>query len=269
MKLLQITEDEIPELGEHFEEVEHVDVESIAPEVVDGESDVKFKGKSVASYDAVFANIPTKNALFGRVALEIMEEEGIKTNYPSTGFFIMSKKNYLYHVLHEKDISATRTAVIASEKAARNIERELKGPLIARKFDDEVETERAKLETVDEIQDFADGIGRGNQFVLFQEFSTGDKYRCLVAGDQCISLADNSDGWDFSKENLQYHSISQEMREKVLETSRAIGTPIAEVLIRDGKVEDVNPNPDLELYTNISGKDAYDCAAQALKEVEI
>ncbi|MFB6208385.1 MAG: RimK family alpha-L-glutamate ligase [Candidatus Nanohaloarchaea archaeon] len=268
MKLLKITGSEYAALDSLFDETEHISIEALAPEVIDGEPDVKFNGSSVAEYDAVFAEIPTENALFGRVALEMIEEMGVRLNYPSTGFFIMSKKNYLYHVLHEKDVPAPKTAVVATEKAVRNIERQLKGPLVARKFEESVEIEKTRLETVEDIQEFAEGIDRGNQFVLFQELRRGDKYRCLVAGDTVISLADNTESWRFSGDNLQYHTVSKEKKETVLKTRKAIGTPIAEVLLRGDKVEDVNPNPDLELYTELSGKNAYETVAEVLKPEE-
>ncbi len=265
MKLLKITDEELTGLDPLFEETESVSLESIAPQVMDGEPDVKLDGGSVDEYDAVYAQIPTKNAEFGRVALEIIEEKGIEVNYPSTGFFIMSKKNYLYHVLHEKEIPATRTVVVASEKASRNVERSIQGPLLARKFDEDVEIERAKLEAVEEIGEFCDGIDRGNMFVLFQKINTGDRYRCLVTPDSVISLADNSEGWDFSTDNLQYHTISQEKKQIVRDTRKAIGTNVAEVLLRNGKVEDVNPNPDLDMYKEISGKDAFEAVAESLR----
>mgnify|MGYP000299941782 CR=1 FL=1 len=265
MRLLKITDREIPELDRHFEEVENVSVEDVAPEVRDNTANVKVKGKPVEGFDAVYTEIPQNNAIFGRVLLEIIEEKGLKTNYPSTAFFIMSKKNYLYHVLHEKKVPSVKTAVIASEKASRNIESELKGPLIARRFDEDLENERTKLSTVEEINEFADGIDHGNKFVVFHELNRGDKYRCLVCGDSCISLMDNSDDWDFSKDNLQYHSISKDQKEIVMKARKAIGTPVAEVLLRDGKVEDVNPNPDLEMYKEISGKNAYKDVVEAIK----
>lgn len=269
MRILKITDREDEEVFEqHFEETEHSNIDEITPEVRNNKADVKINGESVERFDAVYADIPAKNATFGRVLLEIIEEKGIAVNCPSTAFFIMSKKNYLYHVLHEKNVSAVRTAVIASEKAVRNIERELKGPLVARRFDDEIETERTRLETVEEIQEFADGIDRGNKFVVFHELRKGDKYRCLVIGDTCISLADNSEDWDFSDDNLKYHSVSQERRETAIKARKTIGTSVAEVMIRGDKVEDVDPNPDLELYRDISGKNPYDKIASELKEDE-
>lgn len=266
MRLLKITdEDDREALDEHFEEAETAGIEEVAPEVRDGKPDVEINGGPVERFDAVYADIPPKNAIFGRVLLEMIEEKGIKVNYPSTAFFIMSKKNYLYHVLHEKDVPAPKTAIIADEKAARNMENHLKGPLFARKFDGLVETESTKIDTVEGIHEFAEGVDYGDSIIIFNELRTGEKYRCLIADDTIISLEDNSDGWRVKEENLNYSSLSNDLKETVQRAANVIGTNTAEVVLRGGKVVDANPNPDLEMYTKISGKDAYNAVAEALK----
>lgn len=268
MRLLKITdteEDANEGLERHFEEVETAQMEEIAPEIRDNKSNVKIGGRPIERFDAVYADIPEKNALFGRVLLEIIEEKGLTINYPSTAFFIMSKKNYLYHVLHEKDISAPKTAVIADEKAARNMEKHLKGPLVAKKFDGLVKAESTKIDTVEDIHEFAEGVDYGDHIIIFNELRIGEKYRCLVAGDTIISLKDNSDTWRIKKKNLNYSSISSDLKKTVQQATNVIGTNTAEILVRDGKVVDANPNPDLEMYTKISGKDAYSAVAEALK----
>jgi glutathione synthase/RimK-type ligase-like ATP-grasp enzyme len=267
MRLLKITDrDEgAEELDEYFDEVEGIDIEDVAPEVSEGRSDIKVDDGSVERFDAVYASIPRESAIFGRVLLEIIEEKDVALNYSSTAFFTMSKKNYLYHVMQEKDIPAPKTAVVADEKAARNLENHLKGPLVARKFDGLSEVESTKIDTVEGIQEFAEGVEYGESILIFNELSKGEKYRCLVAGDTVISLEDTSEGWRFSPESLKYSSLSSDLREVVEDAAHSLGTRTAEILLRDGKVVDVNPNPDLEMYTDISGKDAYGAVAEALK----
>ncbi|MFB6143787.1 MAG: RimK family alpha-L-glutamate ligase [Candidatus Nanohaloarchaea archaeon] len=265
MKLLKITAEEGEGLDRHFEQVETAAIETMAPEVIDGETDVKFNGSSVTEYDAAFAQIPKENAVFGRVLLEMLEEQGLALNYPSTGFFIMAKKNYLYHVLHQKDIPAPKTVVVAAEKAVRNVEKHLKGPLVARRFDELKETEKTKIDEVEQISEFAEGLDYAGSMLIFNEYSAGDKYRCLVAGDSVISLKDTSDSWKVGKDKLKYANPSKELKETVMETRRKIGTNVAEVVIRGEEVVDVEPNPDLEEYTEISGKDAYSLVADAIK----
>lgn len=266
MKLLKVTDREYEEFEELFDEVEEVELDKIAPEVVDGKKDVKISKESVNKYDAAYLEIPPKNAVFGRVAFEMIMEEGVNTNHTATGFFIASKKNYLYYVLHEKNIPAPKTVVVATDKASRNIEKELRGPLIARRLEELEENEVRKLDKVQEINDFAEGSEYEEDILLFHEYNSGDKYRCLVAGDQIISLRDRSEGWRFEKESLSYSNISDKQREVVKKTAKALGTPIMEVKLRGEEVYDLNPSPDLKLFTDVSGKNAFEAVADVLKE---
>lgn len=265
MKLLKLSDKDLSEFDRFFEETQQAAIEKAAPQVVDEEEHVRINGDSVESFDAVFAEIPEKNAVFGRVLLELIEEKDINLNYPSTAFFIMAKKNYLYSVLHEKDIPAPKTVAISSRKSARNIYEHLKGPLIARKFENMEETERSKLDEVQDIEEFAEGSEHPENVLLFHEMPSGDKYKCLYAGGTVISLLDSTDSWKVKDEKLKYSSISSDQEETVRKTARNLGTPVAEVILRGEKVADVNPNPDLEQYTEISGKDAYQAVSEALK----
>ena len=214
-KLLKITDRDYEEFEEIFDEVEEAAIDEVAPEVMDGKKDVKITGESIEDYDAAYIEVAPKNAVFGRVALEMIVEKGVRTNHTSTGFFIAAKKNYLYYVLHEKNIPAPKTVVVATDKASRNIEKELRGPLIARKLESLEESETKKLDTVQDITEFAAGPEYDEDILLFHEYNSGDKYRCLVAGDQLISLKDRSEGWRFDEDSLSYSNISDIQREVI------------------------------------------------------
>jgi len=263
-KLLKITNREYEEFQELFDEVDEVEIEEVAPEVVNGEKNVKISGEPVEEYDAAYIEVAPKNSVFGRVAFEMIREKGVKTNHTSTGFFIASKKNYLYYVLHEKKIPAPKTVVVATDKASRNIEKELRGPLIARRLEELEESETKKLETVQEITEFAEGSEYEKDVLLFHEYNSGDKYRCLVAGNQIISLKDRSEGWRFDEDSLSYSNISDEQREVVQKSAKALGTPVIEVKLRGSEVYDIEPNPNLELFKDVSGKNAFEAATEAL-----
>lgn len=266
MKLLKISDRDLEGLDDYFEETERVEVSEVAPEVINKKLDVKSNDTSITEYDAVYADIPVKNAVFARVMLEMLEDLRTPANYSSTGFFVMAKKNYLYYTLHEQDIPAPKTAVFATEKASRSLEKELKGPIIGRKLEDLEEVENKKLETVDEIHGFAEGTEYEEDLLIFHELEKGDKFRCLVIGDDVISVKDDSDGWRFSKDNLKYSNISDEKEEIVKTAIRKIGTPMAEVLLHGNKIYDIRPNPDLEMFTEVSGKNAFEKIAEKLKE---
>ena len=266
MKLLKISEEELEQINPYFEEAEHENIISIAPEVVGGQFDVKVGDKTVGDFDAVYAEIPVKNAVFGRVMLEMIEEAQIPVNYSSTGFFISAKKNYLYYTLHQQDLPAPKTAVVATEKSARNLDKELKGPIIGRRFEDLKEVENKKIDTVDGIQAFAEGTDYGDELLIFNEYNSGDKYRCLVIDEAIISVQDSSDSWRFTDKNLKYSNISDKQKEIVLEAVRKIGTPMAEILLRGEEIYDIRPNPDLQMYTDVSGKNAFESVSEMLKE---
>lgn len=240
-------------------------LDQAAPEVIDEERDVTISDKTVGHYDAVFADIPVKNAVFGRVLLEMIQEENVTVNYPSTAFFTMAKKNYLYHVLHQKNVSAAKTVVIASGKSARNIEKVIDTPVIGRKLEELEETEKKKLEDEEEIRSFVEGVEYEEDLIIFHPYNDGDKYRCLVTEKQVIALKDSSEEWSFNRDSLKYSNPSDEETETVKKALSAIGAPIAEVVLRGGEVYDVNPNPDLELYKNLAGKNVYETAADVLK----
>lgn len=265
MRVLKVTEEEHEQLGQLFEEVDRVSIEKISPEVFDGETNVRLNGKTIMDYDAAFLEIPQRNPVFGRVLLEMIEEKGVKTNYPSIGFYIMSKKNYLYYVLHQKGIDAPSTVIAASEKAVRNVDKQLDYPIFARKYEDMALNETQKIENHDEIQEFVEGTEYGEDILIFQELHEGDKYRCMYVNGQVISLKDTSDGWRIKEDSLQYSSLSKDLREEVKKTMNAIGTPYGEVLLQGGKIIDVNPNPDPEKYTDISGKNAYESIEDVLR----
>ncbi|MFB6180892.1 MAG: hypothetical protein ABEJ93_03365 [Candidatus Nanohalobium sp.] len=268
MRLLKISETDLEGLNEYFDEVERVELEELSPEVVENSSGLRVNGEPIDSFDAVYANILPRNAIFGRVLLELIEERNISLNYYSTAFFTMAKKNYLCHVLNNKEVPTPASAAIADEKAARSLEKHLKGPLIGKKFQNFREVESAKLDTVEDIKSFSKGVEYGENIMVFKEFSEGDKYRCLVAGDQIVSLKDDSEGWKFKEDNLSYSNTSNEIKDNVRIAANAIGTEIAEVLVRSGEVVDINPNPDLKKYMDVSGKDTFKAAAKTLKPGE-
>lgn len=265
MKLLKVTETEFPGLGDSFEEVEKIPVSQLAPEVVDGDSNARMNGTTVRDYDAAFLEIPLQNPVFGRVLMEMVEESGLNLNYASTAFFIMAKKNYLSYVLHQKSVESPKNVCAASPKASRNVGKYLEFPIVARRFDDLRESESTLLESQEELDEFTEGIEYGDDLVIFRERVKGDKYRVFYCDDSIVSLEDRTDGWKHSREKLHYSNISNELSEEVKRCMRAIGTDYGEALVKGGSVVDVNPNPDLETYREVSGKDVVEATEEMLK----
>ncbi len=266
MRLLEITDREHSQFEELFEEAAHIGIEDIAPEVIEGRTDVKVDGRSISEYDAAYLEIPSKNAVFGRVLLEMIQDQDVRVNYPSTGFFIMAKKNYLYYVLHEKDIKSPDTIVVADRKAIRNLDREIEYPVIGQRFSGMSMVERHKLFSHEDVEDLAEGVEYGDEVLIFQEAKEGDKYKCMAAGGQLISLEDRTEGWRVVNDKLQYSTLPGELKDRVRGAMNAIGTEYGEFILQGGHIIDINPNPDLELYTELSGKNAFESVAKVLRE---
>lgn len=243
-----------------------MEVADASPEVIDGEKRVKVGNSFVERYDAVYAEIPATNSSFGRVLLETIEEKGISVNNPSTAYFTSSKKNYLYYVLKERGIPSPDTVSVATEKAARNIQKHLELPMIGRRLEDLEITEEQLLEDREEIEGFYEGVDYAEDVLLFQEFSEEDMYRCLVIGDDIISLREDSDSWKFTGEKLKYSNLSDDQKERVRKAKDALGIKVAEVFLRGDKIYDIRPNPDLDLYSDNAGKNVFSEIAEELKE---
>ncbi|WEL19875.1 hypothetical protein [Candidatus Nanohalococcus occultus] len=255
MKLLK-TSNVSEKLDEHFEEVSAVETEEFSPEVIDGEADVRVNS-GIEDCESAFLKLPERNPIFGRVLLEILEEKGITTNYPSIGFYITAKKNYLYYVLEQKDISIPETVIAASENSAKNVTRYLELPIIAKRYEENQLEESARLEDEQEAKEFAEGTDYGEDILIFQEETGDEKYKVFYANGNLISLKDKTEGWRVSDEKLQYSNLSNELEELVETTMKSIGTEYGEVILKGGKVIDVKPNPDPEVYADKSGKDAF------------
>lgn len=269
MKLLKVTETEYSQFEEMFEEVDKVPVERLAPEVVDGRSSVRLNGATAAKYDVAFLEIPEQKPVFGRVVAEMLGEHGLGLNYSGMAFFIMAKKNYLSYVLHQKNVAAPETVSLASEKASRNVQEHLDFPVVARKYDEMKLVESNLIEEQDQLAELAEGIEYGEDMVLLQEYMEGDKYRIFYCDGVVASLEDRTEGWRISSDSLQYSNVSSEIRDEVKKAMDRIGARYGEVLVRSGEIVDINPNPDLEKFTSVSGKNAFEKTAEILRSEKV
>ncbi|PSG99624.1 MAG: hypothetical protein BRC28_03725 [Nanohaloarchaea archaeon SW_4_43_9] len=256
IRLLTISHEEIAGFDNFFDQVKDIDVARVSPQVVDGKARLRIEDEPIENFDAVFTHIPAKNAVFGRVLLETIEEKEIPVDNYSTAYFTAAKKNYLYYILNKRGIESPATISVAAEKAVRNIDKHLEFPIIGRKLEDLEETEKNFYQT----------LIAPIKFSALELKKTRYWYRCLFIEGEVISLKEGSKGWDFTGKNLKYSNLDNSQKELVRETCESIGLKITEVLIRGNKIYDINPNPDLELYSEKAGKNAFSAVAKTLKE---
>ncbi|MFT4893092.1 MAG: glutathione synthase/RimK-type ligase-like ATP-grasp enzyme [Candidatus Nanohaloarchaea archaeon] len=265
IRLLTISKDKVEGFEDFFDEVTEADISEVSPEVIKGERKVSVGEEFVEEYDAVYTQIPPQNSVFGRVLLETIEEKEIPVDNYSTAYFTAAKKNYLYYVLSKRDINCPKTVSVASEKAVRNIDQHLDFPVLGRRLEELKETEKRKLESGDEIKSFSEGTEYEEDVLLFQELNEDTKYRCLVIDGEIISLREGSEDWKFNAENLKYSNISDTQKDIIKQAYSSIGLGVVEILIRGEEIYDINPNPDLELYSEKAGKNIFSEVADLLK----
>ncbi len=268
MNLLMITDNEqfAEQFAQYFNEVTTKSIASVRIDAGEGEQ-VLVDGASVDDYDALYLDPEPKTAIFSRVFLEVLLEKDINTNIDAATFFILAKKNYLPQVLEERNVPIPPTAVVSTEKGVSGIEDHLDFPVVGKKFEEFVRRDMSLLESEDELTSFVEHMDHGKHVLVLQEFVEGDVFDCLYVDGDIVSLKLESDGWraqaDKSKET--YHTISSDLEEIVEQTVQAIGADICRVRLVDGNVVEAYLDPDLERFTEVSGKNMYEKVADYLK----
>jgi len=248
----------------YFGEVVETDLRQLAPQVTSSGTGVMAGDIDVAGFDAAYIEIPLGSAVFGRVLFESLQDINVSTNHSSAGFFAAAKKNYMFYVLRDADVSAPSTVVASNARSARGLDKHLDFPVVARRLRGTKPVEMTALQSPDEVEGFAEGADE-DSVLLFSGLEKGDKYRFLVAGDTVVSLTDTSNGWRFDDTCLKYSNPGSDIEELARSAVRAIGTSVADVSVRAGEVVDIDPNPDIDLYSDAANRDAFEAVSEAVK----
>lgn len=269
MNLLIITDDEQFEeaFQDYFDDVTTKSIASVRIDAGNGEQ-VLVDGEQIDHYDALYMDPEPKTAIFSRVFLEVLLEKDINTNIDAATFFILAKKNYLPQVLEEKQIPIPATAVVSTEKGVSGIEEHLDFPLVGKKFEGFVRRDMNLLESDDELRSFVEHMDHGKHVLVLQEYVEGDVFDCLYVDGDIVSLKLEGDSWRVQAEESKetYHSISSDLEEIVEHTAQSIGADICRIRLVDGNVVEAYLDPDLERFTQISGKNMYRNVADYLKD---
>jgi glutathione synthase/RimK-type ligase-like ATP-grasp enzyme len=271
MKLLVIADnDEEDQLADrfsnHFDEVKTKSIANVRIDAGDGE-DIRISGEKADNYDALYLQPKPQTAIFSRVFLEVLLEKDITTNIDAASFFILAKKNYLFQVLEEKSIPTPATAIVSTEKGISGIEEHIDYPLVGKKFEGFERRDMNLLESGEELRSFVEHMDHGNHVLILQEFIEGDVYDCLYVDGDIVSLSLSDDSWRVRSGEAKgsYLTISSELKEVVEQTAHSIGADICRIRLVNGKVTEAYLDPDLERFTEVSGKNMYEKVATYLK----
>ena len=265
MNLIDISQEVNSEIEQNFEEYSHVNVENVSPITGGNMLEVKTSEGNISEFDAARVKIPSSNAVFGRVLLDTIQDLNVPTNHSANGFFTMSKDNYLAYVLNQKDVPSPNMVVCYSEKSSRNLSNHLDYPVVAKRIVSN-KTESTKILTGDEdAQEFASEGGK-DTLSMFYELNRGKKYRLLLTSEFEATIEEKGQEQVFTGEDLQYSTAPKQVQETARKAKRAVGAKICEVKIRNGEVTDMKPNPDLEEFRDVTGKDSHKAVCRELKE---
>lgn len=250
----------------YFKEIKYYPLSDVRLNLLGDEEDVFVGETPVKEFDSLYMQVKPELSIFIRVMLENLEKD-INTNLDSISSYILSKKQYLYKVLSEKNIPMPNTVIAGSERSASGV-KELNFPIVARRFQGFKKREMSLLSDEEELEDFSRTTEYGKELLIFQEFVEGDVYKCLIIGDEVVSIKLENEGeWNLRTKNAneKYYNVSSEMKELAVEASNAIGAKVCRAKIVGDKIVDMRPNPDIKHFQDVSGKNTFEKIAKLLK----
>lgn len=253
----------------YFDEVEHRSLSAVRLNLLKDRENVLVGEESVEDFDYLYINVKPELSIFIRVMLEGLEKN-MRSNLDSTSSYILTKKQYLYKVLKEKNIPAPKTVTAGSENSAIGV-KELEFPIVARRFKGFQKREMSLLSGKDELKDFSKSAKYGKEVLIFQEFVDGEVFDCLVVGDEVISINLNNNGeWHLraGSANEKFYNISSDLKNLVVDAREAIGANVCRTKIVGDKIVNMSTNPDLKRFQDISGKNTFKKIAEFLVKEE-
>lgn len=247
---------------------EEIDQRSLADVMIKArkKSEILIDGEPIESWDALYLEPHPKAFNFSRVFLEIINQKEIKTNIDSSSLFILSKKPYLFNVLTEKQVPKPTTSSISTERGLTEIEDDLDFPVIVKKYEKMEKKEVKIIETFEELKSFSENSEHGENYFIIQEYEEKEVFEVLYIDGQKISLKTEGNPWKSESEiKRKYHSLSDKQKEVVEKAAKALGSKICSLRLNGEEVTDMNPDPQLTLFKEKSGKSVHSRIANLLK----
>ncbi|MFP4115619.1 MAG: hypothetical protein ACLFTQ_00225 [Candidatus Aenigmatarchaeota archaeon] len=252
----------------HFERVEHRKLSQTRVNLID-EENVLVDGMDAKSFDSLLVITEKDIVIYLRALLE-MVEKNVRSNLDSLSAYILTKKQYLYKVLNEKNVNTPNAVSLGSKKGLKGMT-SLDYPVVARKYTGFIKKDSNLLENKEEAENFMGSLDYGKESVILQELAYGEVFDCLVIGDEVISIKMTDEGrWDLQEGecNEKYHKAPSDIKDLVQKARLSIGAKVCRVKVVGNKVVNMYSRPHLDRFKNISGKDVYRKTAELLKGEE-
>ncbi len=262
--LLALTSDEPGGFEEYFDEVVQASLADAS--IVTGEMpEVRVEGREIEEFDTVFLNPDPKAAIYARVFLESLQGRELRTSMDASTFFIMAKKHYLFKVLSERNVNIPTTLAVSNSQGVGGV-KELEFPAVAKLYEGFELSNVEKVEDIDGLSSVAGRAEHGENFVLVQETVEGEMYESLYIDGEVVSLKVEGDRWSMGNDtSMKYHSLGSEKEDIVKDAAESIGTGLCRVRLKGDRIVDVDPDPELDMFQELSGKNVYGKVAEFLK----
>ncbi|MCJ7428815.1 MAG: hypothetical protein MUP66_00320 [Candidatus Nanohaloarchaeota archaeon QJJ-5] len=268
MNLLILTnnETEVDGLTEHFDQWDHYSLADAKISHKDTTTTAAVEGTPITEYDAVYLNPEPRAAIYAKTFLETIQDHHIQTNMDSTALFLMMKRHYLFHVLHQRDVNIPQTIAFSTEKALTEIEDDIEFPAVAKMYEQFTSAGMKTIDDSDDLHSFAQSANHEENVIILQEYVDGDVYDVLYIDGDLVSLELEGDAWHLdNNDKIQYSKLSTEQSKAVNETAQAIGTKMCRVRLIGNTIVGVENEPRLDLFQEHSGKNVYGKVADMLR----
>lgn len=250
---------------DYFEEVVHSSLADARITTSGDETVVRAGGRTVEEFDAAYLSPSPQTAIYARVLLDTVHED-VNTNLEPSAFTIMMEKHYLFKVLSERKVPVPKTIALSTEKGLTNAEQSIEFPVVASVFEGFERESVDRVKDIDQLSAIAERLEHGENLMLVQESVEGELYDTLYVDGHTVSMRIESGGWMVNDDStMNYHSLPGDQEDAVQEAASAIGGNICRVQTRGGTVINVESNPELERFQDISGKNVYGKVADLLK----
>ncbi len=268
MNLLIVADDEalVDGFADHADAVDRVSIVDVRVDT-GADTRIRIEGEPLDGYDAVYLQPDPRTAIFSKVFLEELVRRDIATNVGPEAFLILAKKPYLYQVLAERQVSIPATVAVSTRNGVSGVEDTLSFPLIGKKYERFERRDMRLLADDEELDSFAEHMDHGSHLLVLQDQAAGDVYDCLYIDGDIVSMRLEANDWRVrsAEANATYHSIGSDLQDEVTAAAAAVGADIVRVRLVGEHVVDVEPDPALDRFASVSGKNVYGSVASYLE----
>ena len=264
-------EEYVEKLLKAFEEkklsAEFIEVGDIGIIVEKNISSVFFEKKEFSEYSSVFLSLPVEFTLFAEPFLSELVDAGTYCQLKPNSYYILSNKPFLYANLNSKNVSISKTDILADKESIDATIKDISYPLIVKTFLGLKKTNSVLIESERSLKSFIQRISVNVDAITIQEYLEGDVDQSLVIGDSVFTIKRK---WVEKELAHSKKPISTKLSdvdaEMAIKAAKICGMDIGVVKMINGKVIGVRNRIDFELFNTALSENMYSKVAAFYEE---